>query len=1388
MVTHKVTKYAMTVTSQVNENIKTQKYDWTNIANAIGDNSKTYASSIIRRYYNCTSYKTELKKDKNGRATKVKKCAKGEYLNEKPYTVSAHDFHLDDDVPSNAVVKKVTVEAMMRSSGWGVPIPHVRWNIYGGAWKERKDNTKSFGEGWNNGIYYSVVDGDLYVPSDSIYSFVLDEKAVKESGATLSDFTDDIFGVDLEFVDAWTSEKQQKSAYIYLLWVRCVFEYEVPEPKLAFTNPIAPNKGTVSNPLPVGSNLEFTLDCKLSNSTIAPNGSTQVQIDLPYGTELISTSDNTHFNTSTNTWTTDLGANTSKTLTLHLKTKKGGSSVLTGSVGDLSTDYYYTTVKQGKIDTSNYIEVSAVDEIHKDYNSCINFKIGGHSEDTTIGVFLSSIINLDSTKYKWTLDKEGSRNVDSLSTASQSRSQCYVELKESGDYFISLNYCCYPTASPISFGVHTSNDATVRNVSFDVLPPYTFSLTNNPQTDKDILIKPSLISVNNHRVMTDLDTNASIIPIVFDSTDSNMVMNRCSIAMDKWDDLDYIGCVPLEQTHFDPESTYKDALLDNRYKNKRYMGKKLASDEDITLNVRLHPQQVTTIQGLIDMDKPVPINANHKCFEGDSLNHRGWVELYGVKAKQTGNNPHWYKCDIDVKYLTHNLHTRLKIDKGKRVDDYSIPSLYTESFKSGENLSDMDGDYYFDTITDGTFHYQADYYDEDLEQQFTFNDYERNNFNISNKQYIRITSHKPLTSASTVNFSWSSALIDDSAENNKENNVSRVVRLLDKTGKAVFEYEYDDYSASSDDVTAKVIYRVMEDEVLVPYEEDIAFRYNPSDVTNEFDEIVVDTDTDLDEIIDDGEAHFGTTLSLILNNGKLSIRDYGFNGREVAVDKLELPDGEYYYQVEWINNNQDYETEEVDCYFDFQVFDTILSSTYSDRWSDLVVSPFPVADKPILFTRKAEEGTIYYYKDDGEEFSYLIEPYYVYHNGTDLVTRDGISIFNLNYGYEIVYIQNGLVRLGFNRLTGQLYLGRYDKASESYITIARLHLGKYDDINLNNISDDKIEIQASDCTFTIYRGHPYIKIKHELEDIFLDTQYNTVWAEQLGDNDAVELPVFWDLMNNQNLLPKLKSTDYDVDVGYVQDRTQTTLTFSSVTSSNESDTPPNCTTGADITFTLSDGGAMSTYTDVIDLNDTVCSFGEISWDITCDSNVSDIPSLTFTKPILQSGQTTDFYAQVVNACNRGVGGVTVNFYEDYVPKLLLKSSADIIQVSDKPSFTASLVDEEDGSHVCLLGQTIYFYEEYVVSSVKLTAPKNIIQSNDTLQFTATVKDSDGSLIKDETVNFERVVDSSEWNVGMSASKEIMQTGETSTITVTVKDANNNAVENVWIDWYLEVDD
>ena len=284
----------------------------------------------------------------------------------------------------------------------------------------------------------------------------------------------------------------------------------------------------------------------------------------------------------------------------------------------------------------------------------------------------------------------------------------------------------------------------------------------------------------------------------------------------------------------------------------------------------------------------------------------------------------------------------------------------------------------------------------------------------------------------------------------------------------------------------------------------------------------------------------------------------------------------------------------------------------------------------------------FYYVDDGEEFSYIVEPYYQYMNGTDLVTDSGISIFNLNYGYEIVYIQNGLVRLGFNRVDnmGHMYLGKYDPKSGRYITTNILHLGKYTDLNLNAISDDKIEVQASDSTFTIYRGHPYIKINHANEDIFIDTTFTSAWGEKVGTGTGSDLPVYWDLLNDDNLLPPsiggqgtINPNDIIVEEVEEEDNNDTNLSWNSI--------PESAYIGEDITFTVSD--QYYDYVDEVFLDGEWCSFGSYEWSVESDGIPREL-TIAPVKDIIQDGESDKIYATLTDGTNP-LSGQTIYFYE-----------------------------------------------------------------------------------------------------------------------------------------------
>ena len=201
---------------------------------------------------------------------------------------------------------------------------------------------------------------------------------------------------------------------------------------------------------------------------------------------------------------------------------------------------------------------------------------------------------------------------------------------------------------------------------------------------------------------------------------------------------------------------------------------------------------------------------------------------------------------------------------------------------------------------------------------------------------------------------------------------------------------------------------------------------------------------------------------------------------------------------------------------DMEVLDTYLKTDYAEMYGNLVVSPFPVIGKDVVFTRRSEDGVIYYMRDDDAPFKYLLEPYYQYHCGVDLKSREGISLFNLDNSYKIFYLQNGLVRMGFNRVDGELSLYKYDPNSGEYINTHYFKLNANVKFEKGIFNDDKIEILADTMIFTMWRGHPYIMINHPNNDI----EIKSIFTKVFGETDISGMPSLINLMNEDNLLPE----------------------------------------------------------------------------------------------------------------------------------------------------------------------------------------------------------------------------------------------------------------------------
>ena len=1169
--------YAGTVNQQKNTN-QTKRIDWSNMGNAVGK-SDNYATSQYTK-----------------KTTTDKKTKKKTTTYNHPWKVTAHNFDLG--LPSNAYIDFVVIQVCMKSSKKGEgTFPSTGFYVNDKHTDVKDSKTAT---GWHNGTYWDTSDMKL-AKTDKTATYFIRGVDINKAGYTIENFNSDYFGVDFNFSDKCDSQT------LYLKWVRCKVFYTLP--KYTLTHNYAGN--SEKNPWYTNTGVDNTVKFTLKQTSKLDGGSQSLKLDIPYGTEVV----DGYPKVSTgslllgNIWTVNAVKGFEGTLTVKFKDYTVDTQAITlkglnnGIAPNPPSSSFYYHSNYNFIDDYGAIVTQLLTTYpHKREDCC--FQISGRvlsSYDTSVQIDLTKDFSYESFSCELLNADEGVSINTSLTDAN--KITLNVPRAESSDFSEGVNFvirvCYHLTDTGWKYLEPKIHNGTphYNKVNFKIAEPYEYHFSSwRTTTDEEngnayFLLRNEDVGFINHRIASELDTGAYILPCRVKEHDSLMIQSKPQIHMYKWEQLDYIGCVPLEHLHFDPKSTYKDKLLDSHYKNKRYMGKELAPDEDITLNVRLHPQQVTTIQGLIDMDKPIPINANHRCFEGDSLNHRGWCEIYGIKTEET--NPHWYKCDIDVKYLTHNLNTRFKINKGtKTFSKYPMPTLLLESVGSGDALQgDTDAEDYFIVNTDGGYIYNEEeiqstwYKREDdgvekivifvvdgseeeishIEQEFAdydiliitgeteldfetllqeiveegyiiinaqigrpievddteySNESDRNVFTLDEGQSFNIRTKYPLSTVSQVSYEWASTLLPEY----KENAISKIVRLVDDSSKnAMVEYEYTDfdfseYTTSTTTLSDNEIIEIVGGGQIACHV--IVRAYRKGDYEEVYNEdIHIPTSLmDEDEDIEDYSPTYGSTVTFKLNGNRLVIEDTGYTGKEVHTEEIELEGSSYYWEVEWKNRNTDGEDNDISTYVNITVQDSLLASQYASKYSNMIVSPFPVSDKQLIFTRNAEEGVIYYYNDDKEEFSYLIEPYYQYHNGTDLRSADSISIFNLNYGYKSVYLENGLVSLGINRLNGQMYLRKWDNESKQYITISIFQLTNYDDVNINSISDDRIELQASNTLISIYRGHPYIILKHGLESIQILNTWATVWAEQVG-TDVQDYPKYFDLLNTANLLP-----------------------------------------------------------------------------------------------------------------------------------------------------------------------------------------------------------------------------------------------------------------------------
>ena len=328
--------------------------------------------------------------------------------------------------------------------------------------------------------------------------------------------------------------------------------------------------------------------------------------------------------------------------------------------------------------------------------------------------------------------------------------------------------------------------------------------------------------------------------------------------------------------------------------------------------------------------------------------------------------------------------------------------------------------------------------------------------------------------------------------------------------------------------------------------------------------------------------------------------------------------------------------------------------------------------------------------------------------------------------------------MGFNRINGQVYLAKYDTSTHNYHTTHNFQLEKYSDINVKSISDDKIEIQASDTIFTIWRGHPYVMINHPTEDILIDTKFSRVWAEGVGSVTPSEYPEYWDLQNTSNLLPsciggtqELKTSCVDVEEVDNTDRTDVAgLEWVSTNHETHINDWNNIYVGQPMNFRID--GQIQVPQEYITADGYKSIFGNYTFATEINHSILDSILVGTNKNVVVRNGTADVTARALDYGGVGIADRLLYFYEKYTPMTIVIPSTQKTVLKGQNIDITTILKDDDGSGI--QGEEVYFYEKSLLHNLDVLTDTTVMRNN-TLDVRAKLTNEYQQGIRNEPIFF-----------------------------------------------------
>lgn len=468
----------------------------------------------------------------------------------------------------------------------------------------------------------------------------------------------------------WKRSKVTYDSAVSINRAKIVVNYALKNPKWALYSSISPTSATTNDKVAWKLTVKNTGYCSSSNS---------VKLSLPKGVSVVSSTGKGSYNTSSKTWTFgQVCKGGSVTRTFYLKSSSVGlkslkatnsSSLVTNkSVTQNVTFIQYIPPPQPK----DIITYTFYDTFEKEPYQYFDINIQGygsnHIGEEYVCYNLATSENVEMYLPLRTTAEliDDNNNIVELVTDSSiadTDNKLCLHLERISDDFVA-NIRVYMYCLDDTYGnVTTTQGNNTWSKEFDILPQRGVKLFTDDLISRDTTYVTNSVNIGVPNIWT-IRANVSRNNFFDEKKEAMEISIEDRIA--------YIGVIPLSRCHkADVTADSKNSLIENRYLNRAYYGKKGDYSEDIKMTLRIPWYDVATLQGLCEMDKPIPIDTIPQRADGDPLNHRGWAEIYEVTNIKKINDL-YYECDVGVKYLSHDINTRFTITEAKKITEATI--------------------------------------------------------------------------------------------------------------------------------------------------------------------------------------------------------------------------------------------------------------------------------------------------------------------------------------------------------------------------------------------------------------------------------------------------------------------------------------------------------------------------------------------------------------------------------------------------------------------------------------------------------------------------------------------------------------------------------------------